>query len=154
MKYLVLSFLLLYTAPSKSSVYIAKKPVSNDITGIWLTQSTETMIEVRKNGANYTGKIFWLKFPISPKTNKPKIDIENPDPNLRSRAIIGLNLLIDFTFSPEKGTGSGDIYDPKSGKTYNCKATLVDANTLKIRGYIGASWMGLGRTEVWKKIKN
>ncbi len=136
------------------SSFTPRKPLTADITGVWMTQSQESMIEVAKSGDNYVGKVYWLKFPIDPDTKQPKVDKKNPDEKLRSRPIMMLNILINFTFSREDGTGKGDIYDPKSGNTYNCKATLIDANTLKIRGYIGASWMGLGRTEVWKKIKN
>ncbi len=125
----------------------------NDIDGVWLTQSKESMIEISKTGGNYVGKIIWLKFPISPYTHKPKVDIKNPDPKLRDRPIIGLNLLLSFKYATDTKTGEGDIYDPKSGSVYSCKATLQDPNTLNIRGYIGALWMGLGRTEVWKRIK-
>jgi len=125
----------------------------NDIEGVWLTQSKESMIEISKSGNTYLGKVIWLKFPISPYTHKAKVDIKNPDPKLRDRPIIGLNLLLSFKYSQDTKTGEGDIYDPKSGTTYSCKATLLDPNTLNIRGYIGALWMGLGRTEVWKRIK-
>ena len=130
-----------------------KPAKGNDIEGVWLTQSKESMIEITRSGNNYLGKVMWLKFPISPFTHKAKVDVKNPDLKLRDRPIIGLNLLIGFKYSPETKIGEGDIYDPKSGTTYNCKATLLDPNTLNIRGYIGALWMGLGRTEVWKRIK-
>jgi len=111
------------------------------------------MIEITRAGNYYLGKVYWLKVPISPHTGKPKVDINNPEPKLRTRPIIGLNILLSFKYSTDTKTGEGDIYDPKSGNTYSCKATLVDANTLNIRGYIGAYWMGLGRSEVWKRIK-
>jgi len=130
-----------------------KTPKGNEIDGVWLTQSKESMIEISNAGNNYLGKIIWLKFPISPFTHKAKVDVKNPDPKLRDRPIIGLNLLIGFKYSTDTKIGEGDIYDPKSGTTYNCKVTLVDPNTLNIRGYIGALWMGLGRTEIWKRIK-
>lgn len=42
--------------------------------------------------------------------------------------------------------------DPNSGKTYSCKLKLVDADTLKVRGYIGISL--IGRTETWKRLAN
>lgn len=130
-----------------------KDPKKTDIVGVWLTQSKETMVEVSKSGNQYVAKIIWLKVPMNPITGKPKVDLRNPDPKLRDRPIIGLNLLLKFNYSPEKMAGEGNIYDPKSGSIYTCKATLVDGNTLNIRGYVGAYWMGLGRTEVWKRIK-
>ena len=146
---LLMLFFCLITITGKSV-----KPASgNDIIGIWLTQSKETMIEIKKTGNIYLGIVFWLKNPISQATGKPKVDSKNPDPKLITQPILGLNLLINFTYSPQTKKGAGNIYDPKSGSMYNCIAELVDPNTFKIRGYIGASWMGLGRTEIWKRIK-
>ena len=144
----ILIFLLL-SFSGKPERYDTK----SDIAGIWLTQSGESMIQISKVDKYYNGTVYWLKFPISPYTGKAKVDIKNPDPKKRSIPIIGLNILINFKYSAEKKTGEGNIYDPKSGTTYNCSAELTEANTLKIRGYIGASWMGLGRTEIWKRIK-
>jgi uncharacterized protein (DUF2147 family) len=43
----------------------------------------------------------------------------------------------------------GTILDPKSGKVYDCYINLEDANTLKVRGYLGFSF--LGRTQIWKR---
>jgi uncharacterized protein (DUF2147 family) len=127
----------------------------DDINGIWMTESRQSMVQVYRIGDKYFGKVYWLKFPNDPDNGKPKVDKKNPDPKLRSRAILGLQLVNNFTYdSKEKEWGGGTIYDPKSGNTYNCKATMMDKNTLKVRGYVGFSWMGLGRTEVWKKIMN
>ncbi len=146
----VLALFFILSGINGKSVKTAKP---NDIIGIWLTQSKETMVEISKSGDHYFAKIIWLKVPISPITGKPKADLRNPDPKLRDRPIIGLDLLVKFNYVPEKMSGEGDIYDPKTGNIYNCKATLIDANTLNIRGYLGAYWMGIGRTEVWKRIK-
>jgi hypothetical protein len=45
----------------------------------------------------------------------------------------------------------GEILDPKNGKTYSCKAELIeDGKKLKMRGFIGISL--LGRTQVWERF--
>jgi uncharacterized protein (DUF2147 family) len=126
-----------------------------DITGIWMTESKESMIQVYKTNNKFYGKIFWLKFPNDPETGKAKLDKKNPDLKLRTRPILGLQIVNDFIYNAsDKEWKDGTIYDPKSGSTYNCKASLTDHNTMKVRGYIGYAWMGLGRTEIWKKILN
>ncbi|MGM8363112.1 DUF2147 domain-containing protein [Flavobacterium sp. ARAG 55.4] len=53
----------------------------------------------------------------------------------------------------QEGTeyGSGKILDPKNGKLYQCYITLVNADKLKVRGYIGVSL--LGRTQYWQRVK-
>ena len=46
----------------------------------------------------------------------------------------------------------GELYDPKKGKTYSGKCTLVNQDTLDLRGYIGFSF--IGRSSTWtRKIK-
>ena len=152
-KYFVISVLALFFILSSISGKTAKTSKPNDIEGVWLAQSKESMIHITKSGQNYIGEIVWLKIPISPITGKPKVDFKNPDPKLRDRPILGLNIFSHFKYSSETKIGEGDIYDPKSGSTYSCRATLADPNTLTIRGYIGAYWMGLGRTEILKRIK-
>ncbi len=73
----------------------------------------------------------------------------NPDPALRDRPLLGLTIMDGFTAAGDGRWKSGKIYDPNSGKTYKCKLTLVDANTLELRGYIGISLFG--RTETWTR---
>ncbi len=146
----VIALVFILSGISSMSLKTAKP---NDIEGVWLAQSKESMLHITRSGQNYIGEIVWLKIPISPVTGKPKVDFRNPDPKLRDRPIIGLNIFSNFKYSTETKIGEGDIYDPKSGNTYSCRATLTDPNTLTIRGYIGAYWMGLGRTEILKRIK-
>jgi uncharacterized protein (DUF2147 family) len=47
----------------------------------------------------------------------------------------------------------GTIYDPKEGKAYNCKIRMEKLDKLMVRGYIGKSWMGLGRTTEWTRTQ-
>ena len=152
--FLLILPLLLIAAVSGYSGFLLPQSTGDEANGIWLTGSKESMIEISKTGNTYVGKLFWLKIPNDPATGKPKLDTKNPEPKLRSRPILGLTLMQDFKFdASSKEWSGGTIYDPKSGSTYHCKASLPEKNTLKVRGYIGASWMGLGRTESWSRIK-
>jgi len=45
----------------------------------------------------------------------------------------------------------GTILDPATGKEYSCKIELEEADKLKVRGYIGYSW--LGRTQYWYRVQ-
>jgi len=121
----------------------------DDILGKWLNPSGEDQIWIYKVSGKYFGKLGWIKVPN--EDGHPKMDKNNPDPALRTRPDLNLELLKDFTFDG-KSWEDGTIYDPKSGKTYSCKMTMTDNNnTLKIRGYIGISLFG--RTEVWTRVK-
>lgn len=62
--------------------------------------------------------------------------------------------LYGFTFSEvEQEWNSGKIYDGRKGKTYKCRIRINTDQKLEVTGYIGASWMGLGETNIWTKIK-
>ncbi len=126
----------------------------DQILGIWNTAGS-TRIEIFKCGDNYCGKIVELKNPNYSANDKrgmagqPKVDRNNPDPDLKTRPILGLLMLEGFTYSGGNVWKGGKIYDPENGKLYKCKMTLSDPNRLEVRGFIGISW--LGRTEIWTR---
>lgn len=140
-----LSILLLFTALSFSG-FAQNKDL---ILGQWVNATGEAHIEIFKKNDKFYGKIIWLKAPKDEKGN-PKTDIKNPDPDLKSKPVMGLELLRDFVYEDGKWT-DGKIYDPKSGKTYSCNITDKGNGQLNIRGYIGISL--IGRSETWKRVK-
>jgi len=121
---------------------------TNPISGLWLSQNKDAIIEIFSRNDLFFGKIVWLEEPLNEMGN-PKKDIENPDPALRNRQIWGLEILQNFEQKKNKWKG-GSIYDPESGKTYSCTMKLK-GNYLYIRGFIGISL--LGRTEVWSRTE-
>jgi len=129
---------------------------SDKIIGYYLTLDDDTkkeksQIQIYKNtNGKYYGKIVWLKEPD--ENGKPKLDKHNPDEKLQKRAIMGLEILKGFTYNKsDEEWSNGSIYNPSSGKTYNCYIKFESPTRLKIRGYIGAAWMGLGKTAIWTK---
>ena len=129
--------------------FVASAQKADAIMGTWVNPNGQDHILIYKRGTKYFGKLDWIKFP-NDEQGKPKTDKKNPDPALRSRLELGLELLKDFTFDGDNVWEDGTIYDPKSGKTYSCKMTL-DGNSLKIRGYVGISLFG--RSETWTRVK-
>jgi len=129
---------------------------ADKIIGYYLTYDDETgaeksQVQIYKDpNGKYYGKIVWLKEPM--KNGKPKVDDKNPDAKLQNRAIIGLEILKGFKFNESDNEwNDGTIYNPTSGKTYSCYINFESATKIKIRGFIGASWMGLGKTAYWTK---
>jgi uncharacterized protein (DUF2147 family) len=120
----------------------------DDIIGKWFSSSGGAQIQIYKKADKFFGKIVWLKNPNDEKGN-PKTDIRNPNPELRSRLAVGMEILKNFDYLGEGVWDNGTIYDPKSGRTYSCKMTLNGKNNLDIRGYVGISM--LGRTESWTR---
>jgi len=117
---------------------------SDDIIGTWLTEIKDAKVEVYKKGATYYGRVVWIAEPLDDK-GKPVVDKENPNPNLKKRPILNMDILIGFVFDND-GEWDGKIYDPKDGKSYTCKL-WIEGTTLKVRGYLG--W--LYDTKTWSK---
>ncbi len=125
---------------------------SNQIVGTWLNQEKEARIEIYRDKNTYSGKIVWLKEPNNER-GLPKVDDKNPDPARRSDPIVGLVLLRGFVYDQaEDEWVDGKIYDAREGKTYKCYLKVAENGTLKVRGYMGAAWMGLGKTNVWTRV--
>jgi uncharacterized protein (DUF2147 family) len=120
------------------------------ILGKWLNEDKDAHIEITKDAGKYFGKIVWLRDPIDTLTGKPKIDDKNSDKALQSRPVLGLEILKDFTFDGDDEWSEGTIYDPNNGKTYDCYMEIGETGILKIRGYIGISW--IGRTTYWTRV--
>jgi uncharacterized protein (DUF2147 family) len=149
-KLLYLAFLLMAVqfgvrAQSKADHIIGYYLTVDDETG-----NAQSQIQIFKaTNGKYYGKIVWLAEPA--QNGKIKVDEKNPDKTLRNRPIIGLQLLKGFSFDEKTGEwNDGTIYNPTGGKTYNC-FIKSEGNKLKIRGFIGAAWMGLGKTTTWMK---
>lgn len=113
------------------------------ILGVWTNPVKDAKFEIYKKDNKYFGKIIW-------GTGGDTKDSKNPDPNLRSRDLVGLTILKNFVLSSNNIWEDGSIYDPKDGKTYSCKLTLTSANKIDVRGYVGISLFG--RTETWTRI--
>lgn len=126
----------------------AQSHKADDILGTWLNEEATGKIQLYKENGKYFGKVIWLKEPNDKKTGKPRTDVENPDPKLKSKPLIGLINMRNFTFDDGEWSG-GTIYDPKNGKTYKCYITFESSNKLKVRGYIGVSL--LGRNTYWTR---
>ena len=115
---------------------------ADQILGEWISEPRDGKIVIFKQGDKYFGKITWGKTP-------GKKDVNNPDPKLRTREIVGTVILKDFVFDGEAWE-NGTIYDPHSGKTYDCILKVKDNNKkLDIRGYIGTPMFG--RTATWSR---
>ena len=122
---------------------------AQDVIGKWKLEDGSAIVEVYKQGDVYNGKIVWLKNPTE-ADGTPAKDDQNPDPKLRSRQVIGLNMLHGLKKVGSEYTG-GSIYDPGNGKTYNC-SMKVEGDVLHVRGSLDKKGL-LGRTMDWFRVK-
>ncbi len=122
------------------------------IEGIWMAENNKAKFQIFKTTAgSYAGKIVWMVHPNGSDGN-PKTDEKNPKENLRTRLLMGTVILTGLKWeADDEEYKDGKIYDPTSGKTYNCNAK-IEGTELKLRGYVGFSM--LGKTTVWTRATN
>jgi uncharacterized protein (DUF2147 family) len=130
------------------------------VTGLWLTEEGDkggrARVEVKRtDDGTFRGTIVWLEEPLfepgEPRAGEPKVDLENPDPALRERPVLGLAILEGFTYDGDGTWSGGTIYDPANGKTYKARLRLDDEDTLDVRGYVGIPLFG--RTTTWRRAQ-
>ena len=122
---------------------------AQDVVGKWKLEDGTAIVEVYKSGDVFNGKIVWLEKPTE-ADGTPTKDKNNPDAKLRSRQLIGLNMLSNLAKSGDEYKG-GSIYDPGNGKTYNC-SMKVEGDILRVRGSLDKKGL-LGRTMNWFRVK-
>ncbi len=143
---IVFAAFLVMGAVSAGQAGAVQAAAQNTPTGIWMTQAGDAKVQVAPCGAALCGKVIWLKQPIDPATKRPQADDKNPNPALRDRPIIGIQLFIDMKPSGPN-VWSGRIYNADDGQSYASTVTQTDAARLEVRGCVGA----LCGTEVWTR---
>ena len=122
---------------------------AQDVVGKWKLEDGTAIVEVYQQGDVFNGKIVWLQKPTE-ADGTPAVDDLNPDPKLRTRQVLGLNMLNNLKKTGNEYTG-GSIYDPGNGKTYNC-SMKVEGDILKVRGSLDKRGL-IGRTMDWFRVK-
>lgn len=141
MKLLKVGFYLFFLVYSQSS-FAQNTQIADRIVGTWFSENKDLKVEIFKKNEKFYGKVVW--FICDPKTPNMEDfkDTENPDPKLRSRPWLGMQVVDNLTFNGKDTWGNGTIYDPNSGRTYDSVVRLKDANTLIVRGYWGFEILG------------
>jgi len=108
---LTLALSMLFTL----AVAQSNQTIADNIIGTYWSPKKDAKIEIYKKGNKYFGKPIWLLI--------EKKDLNNPNTSLRERALSGIELFTNFLY--KNGTcEDGKIYDPESGKTYDCKLSF------------------------------
>lgn len=132
LKYVLLFFLISLGLNAKSG----SVPACDQICGKWMSSEKNLLVEVYHDTNNtYKARIIWFKDDTS-KPMEEWRDTKNPDPALRSRRILGLNVVRDLKYDAgNKSWEDGVIYEAKTGKEWNASAYINKEGILKVKGY-------------------
>ena len=107
-----------------------------DPMGTWHTEEGKATVRIAACGPALCGTIISLKAANDPDTGKPQLDNHNVDASLRSRPMVGVQVVLGMKPSGTANKWSGQVYNAEDGKTYTGSLTLQDANTIKLEGCI------------------
>ncbi|MEO6546703.1 MAG: DUF2147 domain-containing protein [Ferruginibacter sp.] len=133
MKTIVLTILLFSICSFNAAVNIN----ADAIVGKWMSLENNLEVEVFRSGREYKAKVVW--FDDSDDKSQPmhlRRDTKNPNKALRSRKIIGMEIMHGLIFNAgDEEWQDGTIYDSRTGKNWNVKAWINKTGKLKVRGY-------------------
>ncbi len=122
------------------------------ILGQWISENKNCIVEVFKQADEFKAKVAWF----NDKGKKPMnewLDEKNPDKSLRSRKLIGMEVLNKLHYNTEDNVWEdGVIYDASSGKKWDSVVWLTKDNLLKVKGY----WLFrfMSETRTFKKVND
>jgi uncharacterized protein (DUF2147 family) len=116
------------------------------IDGDWLTPKGGAKVHIAPCGPKLCGAITWLKNPNN-KAGQPQKDAYNPDPALKSRPVVGIQILRNMKPDGEGRWTGGSIYNPGDGKTYDSRMMLDPTGTLKVKGCVSIICV----TQIWTR---
>lgn len=111
-----------------------------DLSGLWQTETPGSTVRIARCGGGYCGTIA--------ATAGAGLDAQNPDPALRSRKLVGVQIM-------QAGTPSGDgfegsLYNPKDGKTYSGSVTPKGPDTVEVAGCVLSV---LCKRQKWRRVR-
>lgn len=113
------------------------------IEGRWKTEDGKAVVDIARCGDGLCGHVVRV---LAPTPKGPPVDSNNPDPRLRHRPILGLEVLSGFHADDDEWRGR--IYSPEEGKSYRSILQRTGADTLKVRGCIAI----FCKTQTWTRV--
>jgi uncharacterized protein (DUF2147 family) len=119
----------------------AQSSPGDRVLGTWVTASTGPKVEIVRCGDAYCGSIKSLRKPVN--------DVRNPDPGLRGRPLLGLQILTDVKYTGSGVWTGGTLYGPERGVEATPRLVLLSPDSLEIRVTRGIAH----KTVIWAREK-
>lgn len=121
------------------------------ILGKWMTVEHSLEVEVYKQDNKFRAKIIWFKIEDKTRPMNTRLDEKNPNPKLRNRKWLGMEVLRNLKYSAEDNEWQdGIIYDAKHGREWDSVAWINNQGLLKVKGYWIFQW--ISETLTFKKV--
>jgi uncharacterized protein (DUF2147 family) len=127
---------------------VRSQGIENLMAGKWLSKDKESILLFEKQSNQWVGVLSWLKDSTDSK-GQPYLDDKNSPPSLKTKEIVGLEILFSIKILNEMATGT--YYDIESGESYPCTIT-IKSNKMTIRVCDSFGWFC--ENEVLTKLPN
>ena len=122
----------------------------SDLVGTWLREDKQNYkVEIVGQDGVYNGKVLWMKKPLD-ENGDPRLDFQNPDPDLRDQPILGLRIFKDFKYGGDHNWNDGKIYHFTRGNEYRARIEMIQPDRIKL---VISVWF-FTRTYFWNRVKN
>ncbi|WP_375456390.1 DUF2147 domain-containing protein [uncultured Methylobacterium sp.] len=111
---------------------------AGDPAGLWLTETGDSKVRLSRCGAGYCGTLV--------STAGRGLDANNPDPALRTRSVVGVQI-VSATSATADGY-SGTLYNPKDGKTYSGSLRMTGPDAIEVSGCVMSVFC---KRQTWKR---
>ena len=112
------------------ALLLAAAPATT-LSGDWLTDDRSAIVHIGPCGGSLCGRVLRVL-----ARGAPANDVNNPNPALRSRPLVGAAVLSGFTPSGPRAATGGRAYDPKTGRSYRASLQLNADNSLRVTGCV------------------
>lgn len=113
------------------------------VEGYWITADRTSVVRVASCGTEICGTIGRI---LARGPRVPSTDVNNPQPALRSRPLVGLQVLSGFAYNGSSWI-NGHAYDPKTGRSYKARLTPNSDGTLTVTGCV----LFICRSQQWTR---
>jgi len=149
-KYISKSLIVIFLLVAMSIGKTANAQDRDRICGKWMSSEKNLAVEVYRAGDQFKARIVWFRDDPSLPMDEWR-DKNNPNPALRSRRILGMDVLSDLKYdSGDNSWEDGMVYDAKHGKDWNASAYIDEHGLLRVRGYW--HFKIFGRTMTFKRV--
>lgn len=150
-KFLLNFFALVFILTGTTNAHAAPSPEL--ICGKWASTEKNLIIEVYRENNIYKARIIWFNSGGDAKMMYTTLDDQNPDKSLRGRKVLGMSILKNLSYYPDKNSWEdGLVYDAKHGREWNASAYIDKQGLLEVRGYW--HFKCIGRTLTFKKVSD
>jgi uncharacterized protein (DUF2147 family) len=120
--------------------FVGARSAHADPRGLWLAQDG-AKVRVSSCGKALCGKIAVAKSPTNPDTGRPWTDKDNPDPRLRKRPLVGVEVFISM-MPDGPGKWTGRLYNTNGGQSVPGHIIELGPKTIKVEGCAAPSLCG------------